>query len=256
MVLDEISFNSAALMGQFDQRMRIFLRALHVTAGCMPVLLAGDCFQKPPVGPSAWYIDLVNLAVGGATSSVVGPKTPSMLGLQFLASAKLVNLKRLMRAEGDAAFINQQLHMRRTDISQPVSDEFLAGLFPVSEEDIKQDESWLFAPIGVLSNIESDSVDLAQLEHFARKFKLPLVKWKLPLVPHNGLLPVDDEYLDDLYRAEPMLWGYFVEGAPGVFIDTIKCVRKLVRGSPFLFDSLVFEDGFFWGCGYACRLTS
>ena len=45
--------------------------------------------------------------------------------------------------------------------------------------------------------------------------------------------------LNDLYNAEPSLWGYFVEGAPINLTENIKPVRKLVNGSPGILDSLV-----------------
>ena len=45
--------------------------------------------------------------------------------------------------------------------------------------------------------------------------------------------------LNDLYNAEPSLWGSFVEGAPINLTENIKPVRKLVNGSPGILDSLV-----------------
>ena len=61
----------------------------------------------------------------------------------------------------------------------------------------------------VVSRHERDVVNAAQLERFARAFGLPLFRWQLPLLDE---LPNVDR--NDLYNAEPSLWGYFVEGAP------------------------------------------
>ena len=52
----------------------------------------------------------------------------------------------------------------------------------------------------------------------------------------------DEKLLHDLYLDEPMLWGYFAEGAPVNLTENIKPVRKLVNGSPALLDSLVLSS--------------
>ena len=73
--------------------------------------------------------------------------------------ARRVELVRLMRAKDDPAFIEAQLRMRRTDIAQPVSDEFAEALKAVSAADLAADEAWRFAPVGVLSHIERDAIN-------------------------------------------------------------------------------------------------
>ena len=88
----------------------------------------------------------------------------------------------------------------------------------------------------VVSRHERDVVNAAQLERFARAFGLPLFRWQLPLLDE---LPNVDR--NDLYNAEPSLWGYFVEGAPINLTENIKPVRKLVNGSPGILDSLVLD---------------
>lgn len=74
--------------------------------------------------------------------------------------------------------------------------------------------------MGVVSRHERDVVNAAQLERFARAFGLPLFRWKLPLLDE---LPNVD--LNDLYNAEPSLWGYFVEGAPINLTDWLERAR-------------------------------
>eukprot|EP00966_Prymnesium_polylepis_P319841 7376263-Prymnesium_polylepis.1 len=144
-----------------------------------------------------------------------------------------------MRAEGDTRFIEIQRKMRRTDVAQPVDAAFVRQLRPVSAADRAADEAWRFPPIGVLSHLERDTINVAQLRAFAQAFDLPLVKWPLQMVDE-----LDDVQLRrELYADEPNLWGYFVEGAPVNLIETVKSVRKLVNGSPALLDSLEFEGG-------------
>ena len=127
--------------------------------------------------------------------------------------------------------------MRDTATRQPpICPTFLKGLKPLSTEDVANDPEWRFAPVGVVSRHERDVVNAAQLERFARAFGLPLFRWKLPLLDE---LPNVDR--NDLYNAEPSLWGYFVEGAPINLTENIKPVRKLVNGSPGILDSLVLD---------------
>jgi hypothetical protein len=153
-----------------------------------------------------------------------------------------VVLKRLMRADGDEAFIAGQKHMRRVDVAQPVTDAFVERLHTVSAADLGSDERWRFAPIGVLSRLERDAINYAQLKAFAQAFGLPLVRWRLQLSDPDALRALGDN-LDELYEEESGLWSYFVEGAPLNLTQTIMATRKLVNGSPGLADSLTFRDG-------------
>ena len=132
-------------------------------------------------------------------------------GLRLLQAARLVELKRLMRVkEGETKFTEYLTQMRNVADERPVSAELLQGLHQVSSDDLNRDPEWRFAPIGVMSHIERDVLNLHQLKAFARHFGLPLVKWRLKMVDE-----VDDRALrDDLYADEPNLWQYFVEGAP------------------------------------------
>ena len=157
----------------------------------------------------------------------------------MLRGAPRVELKRMMRAKGDQVFIKFLKEMRRTDAMQPVPDAFLQRLRCVSIEDLVADISWRFAPIGVLSHVERDTINHAQLEAFASEFNLPLIRWKLPLVDGEALTA---EVLNELYEHEPNIWGYFVEGAPVHITANINSVRKLVNGTPGVLHSLILES--------------
>ena len=130
-------------------------------------------------------------------------------GLQLLQSARRVELRRLMRvAEGEEAFTAFLKEMRNTDAEQPVPAKLLSGLHTVSADDLEAQPDWRFAPVGVMSHIERDVINIHQATAFAKHFDLPLVKWRLPL-KHT----IDNATLRaELYADEPGLWGYFVEG--------------------------------------------
>jgi hypothetical protein len=133
---------------------------------------------------------------------------------------------------------------RRLDVSDPFAQSGLLDRVRVlSRQDCTSDESWRFAPVGVLSHVERDFGNAAQVSNFARAFDLPLIRWRLPLMPEARALleELSDEDLDRLYAAEPALWGYFCEGAPLLIPESIRSTRKLVNGSPGLLYSLVYE---------------
>ena len=241
-VIDEVSFIELGMFGHVDMDMRKLLgeAAAELLMGGVPLLLCGDCHQKPPPGGTPWHHTMVKVALGeGDNPLASGATSAKQRGLTLLRAAKRVELRRLMRAQGDAAFIAFQQAMRRTDAPMPVPDAFLRALRPTSAADVAADSAWRFAPVGVLAHVERDAINHAQLEAFARAFELPLVRWRLTLV--------DDAFADPavrerLYEHEPNLWGYFVEGAPVHLLETIKSVRKLVNGSPALLDSLVVTN--------------
>ena len=124
--------------------------------------------------------------------------------------------------------------MRRTDVNDPITEKFMKGLKPISRLDIVNDEEWRFAPVGVLSHLERDTIYVRQLYAFAKAFNLPLFRWKLEMVDQIE----DPVKLAALYDNEKTLWGYFVEGAPVMLNKTTKATRKLV-----LLHSLSFEGG-------------
>ena len=157
-------------------------------------------------------------------------------GLNLPRKAQRVDFKRQMRARNDPAFIDFQMKMRRTNVVHPIPDMFLQQMRTVSKHDLEEDAAWLFAPIGVLSHVERDAINLGQLKAFAAKFNLPIVRWRNELV--DGSAFEAHSIRDELFNHERNLWSYFVEGAPVLLGKTIKSVRKLVNGSPGLLDSL------------------
>ena len=240
-VIDESSFIELKTLGHVDNRLRQLTGAVDVFAGGIPLLLIGDCHQKAPPGGAHWYKALVDNALSG-TILAEGQTSAACRGLQLLQAAPRIVLTRLMRVDADdpdaEAFTQVQLHMRRMDVEQPVPDALMRRLRAISTADLAEDEEWRFAPVGVLTHIERDTINIAQVEAFARAFDLPLVKWRIAMVD-----TVDDVGLRDrLYADEPNLFQYFVEGAPVYLTETIKSVRKLVNGSPAIMDSLAFVD--------------
>ena len=239
MVVDEVSFLETSLFGHIDGRLQQLTGNIGVLCGGVPLLLCGDNHQKPPPAGTPWYRELVLDADQNGVAAGAGTRSSKARGLTLLRSARKVTLLRLMRAAGDEAFIGVQRQMRRTDVAQPVDADFLKGLRAVNAADLRADEGWRFPPVGVLSHLERDTINVAQMEAFARAFGLPLVKWRLQMEDEIG----NAELREELYAEEAGLWQYFVEGAPVNLTETIKSVPKLVNGSPAVMDSLEFRGG-------------
>jgi hypothetical protein len=239
-VIDEVSFNDITLFGHIDGRLRQLMGQPTLFCGGIPMLFCGDNHQKAPPGTKrTWYQELVQHAKDPSKGPYVnGPSTARANGHRLLVSARRYNLNRMMRAKNDPQFQKYQEQMRNTSSLSPVSKDFVKSLKTVTLEDMKSDEEWLFAPVGVLSRIERDAINIAQMITFAKHFDLPLVKWRLPMY---DIIP-DVEICNGLYENEPNMFGYFVEGAPVHMTETIKSVRKLVNGTPALLDSLVLRE--------------
>ena len=86
-----------------------------------------------------------------------------------------MTLKRIMRAAGDPAFASFRKILRSTEEETAIPLSFYKSLKAVSESDVRNDPSWMFAPIAVLSHVERDSLNLIQLKAFAtiRSFANP-----------------------------------------------------------------------------------
>ena len=85
-------------------------------------------------------------------------------GLRLLHASRRVELKRLMRVnDGEQEFTAYLNQMRDIARAQPVSPKLLDGLRPVSAVDLNDDPEWRFAPVGAISHIERDVINVHQL---------------------------------------------------------------------------------------------
>ncbi len=242
-IIDEISFIDATVFGHIDRGFAILLGTSQMDNGIcggMPLLLCGDNHQKPPPGGTPWHQFLVQVASKETEDPAVrGASFAKQRGIKLLTSARRVDLKRLMRARDDQAFIDDQLQMRQTGLRHPIRDQFLAQLHTVSDADLESDATWRFAPVGVLTHVERDFINLQKLLAFAQHFDLPIIRWRCEMVDYSAY---ENGVRDEIYNHEPNLWTYFVEGVPVLLLDTISSVRMLVNGSPGLLDSLTITN--------------
>ena len=250
LVIDEVSFVPALMLGHFEHRIRTLVATTRSNVdgadaelfGTLPVILSGDNWQLPPVAGKAWYRSLCENALRRGVLLGGGNAGATTRGLKVLQAARRLDLVRLMRAVDDEDFVALQNRLRdRTGPNlEPVITELFARIARAQPNEYlggRWDAKWRFAPIGVVGNRERDLLNAWQAEAFARQFGLPLIKW-----PITTNLPFDGDY-ERLLQHEPGLWGYFVEGAPAYLTQTISSPRKLANGSPALLRSLTFAGG-------------
>jgi hypothetical protein len=201
-VIDEISFIDAVVFGHVDQGFAILLDNSELCGG-LPLLLCGDNHQKPPPGGTPWYQYMVKIAAKEETDpSIHSFLSAKNRGINLLSKARRVELHRLMRARNDPDFIAVQQRMRQTELLHPVPGDFVNKLRMVTLDDIARDPAWRFAPIGVLTHIERDTINLEQLKAFAKAFNLPIFRWRCFLVDGEALEP---GVRNELYNHEPNL---------------------------------------------------
>ena len=256
LIIDEISFVDAAMLGHVSNNLSMLLRYVNgnenghddasngaAACGGLSVMLCGDCHQKNLPNSTPWCTALVNAAHSTNMQQRSNGQSARDLGLDVLRQAKRVTLSRQMRAIEDQEFVSQRMQMRETTVVYPVRKEFLDSIKEISRQDVEDDQEWLFAPIGVVGHWEGDAINMAQVEHFAYVNNLPVVKWRLTIdmrKDYKSLLHA--EILEELYETEPNTWAYFVQGAPILITDNMRSTRKLVNGTPGLLYSLNIDE--------------
>ena len=246
-VVDEISFTSAAILGHMHHQLQLLLNSLGAggtdrngkitLCGGMPMLLCGDNHQKPPPVETPWFHTLVDAAtIPGKNAPNNHNYVATEMGLRVVRAARLFRLSTILRAQGDPEFVRLQQMMRRTDVKHPVPSQLIDNLKTISNEDVENDKAWQFALIGVRTHMEGDVLNYAQLINFAKTHNKPIVRWKLrPCRPFQ----ID---MEQVYEAETTLWGYYVQGAPILLTWNLKSARGLSNGVAALMYSLTLTE--------------
>ena len=195
------------------------MQQIDYPCGGLPMMFCGDPHQKKEPGSPEWHREMMEVALKQHRhqSNLADNNVTMCKGLKLMEDATRVHLTRNMRARGDPEFIGFLDRMRDTNSQQPVADEFVQKLRPLKAADVNKDPSWRFAPVGVLSRLERDTLNIGKLKAFAKHFKLPLVRWKLPLKCGDTDV-LDEEFkrvLDDLHNHEERTSGATTsEGRP------------------------------------------
>jgi hypothetical protein len=135
LVIDEVSFIPAQMLGQFEHRIRTLVAATRSGMagadaelfGTLPVILSGDNWQLPPVAGQAWYRSLCQNALRHGVLLGGGDAGATTRGLKVLQAARRMDLVRLMRAVDDEDFVALQNRLR--DRTGPNLEPVITDLF-------------------------------------------------------------------------------------------------------------------------------
>ena len=234
LVMDECSFLDPSIV-----RMQLFCESTFPFGGRV-VLCCGDMHQKQPIGSPCISKSLVvsELSEEVLKDLRIAPlekncksTDPSIRGTALLKTFRRFNLTEQMRAANDEVHAAHLNRLHDVNVDQPVSDELLKALQPLTAEAVAREGVKLrFAPIGVLSNMERHAFNLSQVKAFAKYHNRPLFWWTCELTGDLAS-SLSEEETSLLYRLERAgLCGFFVEGAPGFITSNINTGRGVVNG--------------------------
>ena len=218
LVIDEISFVVSSVLHHLDIQLQRLRGVYDVPFGGVILILAGDFHQKAP--PQSGNVSLAELLVQETLPELLSheplkPHKPSAKGLMHFSRVERTTLSEQMRAAEDPCLQAHLERLRDTNLQQPVTTELLAALKPLSPQDIVDNPAWQFAPVAVLGNFERHYINESQVRAWARTYDVPLIKWKLPL-QGKWHAAYDLETIEELYKEEVCLWGFFTRGAPAI----------------------------------------
>ena len=262
-VIDEISFVEDKGLCQIDRQLRR-LTGHDVPFGGVALIAAGDFIQLSPPGSAT------GSATGGSKSNKTGddltmslatrlaavdalkgkgsfltPTGAAAQGIHLFRKMRRTVLTQPMRAADDpelARFQGYLESMRDLDAEQPVPSELINWLEALSVDDVRKDESWACAPIGVCTNLERHVLGLERARSFAKLHGRVLVRWRRTFV--GGVARwLDEEQARELAENECGLMATFVHGAPAMLLSNAagQPTKGLANGTTATFHSLTFE---------------
>ena len=153
LVIDEVSMLHAKFINTVNQRYTgadLLHQGSKKPFGGMNVLFLGDMLQLPPPNnfSKAIFVDCVDETAGGPKFA---KDSALYAGVHVFRQFKKVELTTQNRAKGDKT--HQHIIHRLRTAEQPIDDDFLRALRPLSHKDLL-DRRWQFAPYLVTSNLE------------------------------------------------------------------------------------------------------
>jgi len=250
-VLDECSFINPTTLYYVNERMKQFCKS-DLPFGGRVVLICGDMHQKQPIGAPSIFKSLVASELSDEVLKDLRVRplkkctsmAPRVRGTELLMQFQRFNLTEQMRAADDKTHAAHLRHLRDVNAKQPISDDILASLQPLTAEAVaREGEKLGFAPIGVLSHMERYALNLSQAKAFAKYHNRPLLWWRWELTgDHASSLSENEATL--LYRLERQgLCGFYVHGARAYITANINTGRGVVNGCDATMDSLTVKPG-------------
>ena len=213
--------------------------------------------QREPVGSISLHTGLVLAGLSEERMCALGiaQKTATQVhmawtrggahreGVELFERFRRFNLTMQMRTD-DPIHKAHLDGMRDTTSDHPITREWVRSLRQLTAADVQEDGDWRFTEIATLSNLERQTINVAQVKAFAKHHGLPLIMWKKKLDAANvRSMLLNTAELAILYANEPGLIGYHVKGCPAYIDFNIATSRGLVNGCRATMDSLTLAEG-------------
>ena len=253
LVLDEGSFNDITILAHISARMSD-LRGCSRPFGGVPVLLLLDFHQKQGVAGTQMHkaliiADLSNDLLEALKVNSKGRDKVTLthfgadrIGVNLFRRFRRFNLVRQMRASDDPTHSEHLNQIRDIASEQPISEEILNSLQPLTAAALEKDPNLKFAKIVAMSWREIFPLTVMQITRWAKVHSLPVIQWPKELIgTAAGYLDQDETVL--LYKNEACgLHERFVVGMPGTFTQNIDTQNGIVNGGNCTYVSLTMGD--------------
>ena len=224
---DEESMISSEALAHSARRLEDLTGSGHTFGGAVAVLTGDPMQMGPPAGTPAWK-DCVHV-YGLGKRPRGGDGSPAARGALLYSGFQRHLLTQQMRAAKDPVHTAHLERMGDPTLPNPVSEEFLQSLRPLSREDIQADPAWLLTPRITTSNALRGTYNFYAAVHFGKATGQPVLRWPKSVRgdPFSMLSPTE---LSEVYE-DPALQHTFVTGAPAMITSPINTLRRIVNGS-------------------------
>jgi hypothetical protein len=229
-LIDETSMIDPPFLAKINDRL-VQIMDCEEPFGGLNIVLLGDFFQLKPVGTS-----LFDAVMNDIPSYKVN--TQYSEGIDLISKFSMITFDEQFRSEDPihTEMINQ---MRTSGNRSPINQSVIDNFKVLSAQDIKNDPSWLTAPVVVACNRERHALNVLLAKRFAIANGVPILRWQRQIVKQCELGEV---CCDLLYAHEPLLTGLFVEGARATLIDNLNATSGLANGTRVILHSVIFKE--------------
>ena len=101
--------------------------------------------------------------------------------------------------------------------------------------------TWYKAPMLVATNRERYNLLEVQARHFALAMHNYVFHWRSKTSCWRGK-PEQPAHVEEVIRTDPVFWEYFVKGAVAYGLDNANKPRKIINGTQYTYEELIFSD--------------
>lgn len=241
-ILDEISTFSPLYLAIIDHRLREVTNQDRPFGGIM-IWLVGDFMQSKAIRQKYFFTGMLEVATETEPASETAKLsrdfalgTTSRKGIHLFSDFRCHKLTSHNRIK-DSALCSL---IDRMHNGQSMEVEDLHRIKILSEEDIKSDPSWRFAPILVPTNRERFDLTASQAVRYAASKGIPVVRWRRKVKFWDNA-PATEADRRKIIDEDPVFWQYCVISAGGYINSNIEVTHaKCANGTPILIHSFTF----------------